>query len=504
MRKLLSFIVLLFVKISPLNAQTDGNLFFTNPTVHEIYITCHQTNYWDSLLASYTGDYYIKGDVEIDGTLMLNCGVKLKGNSSYNNPSNKKSFKLDFNEYVSGQKYDGLKKINLNNGFKDPTFLREKLMLDFLRENNAYAPRSHFANVYLNGTLWGFYTTLEEIDKTFLDYNFNDKKGNLFKGDPTGDLKWINASQASYEPKYELKTNETTNNWADLIAFINTLNNTSSSTLDQNLDTLFDYENYTLSWASHILFSNLDSYQGSGHNYYVYFDSTALKFRFITWDVNEAFGVFTQGMNVAQLEQLSYAYSPNPSGNRPLTDKLLLNTTITNLYIQRLCDLLQYNFSNIGLDAKIDSIANVIRPHVYADPNKFFTNQNFEDNLTSNITVGSGPGTFTYPGLKSFITNRRNSLAQQLAAFCTVSIDENITDKLKIYPNPTYDFIHFEGANNEQTFTITNILGEIIIDERLNNGNNSLNLAPLTEGIYFLNVLNKERKLILTEKIIKL
>ncbi|MBK7910819.1 MAG: hypothetical protein IPJ96_10720 [Bacteroidetes bacterium] len=28
-------------------------------------------------------------------------------------------------EFVSGQEYDGIRKFNLNNGFKDPSFLRE-------------------------------------------------------------------------------------------------------------------------------------------------------------------------------------------------------------------------------------------------------------------------------------------------------------------------------------------------------------------------------------------
>lgn len=64
----------------------------------------------------------------------------MKGNSSFNNPSTKKPFKVDLNEYVSGQDYDGIKKFNLNNGFKDPTMLSEKLTLDFFERtscNNA-------------------------------------------------------------------------------------------------------------------------------------------------------------------------------------------------------------------------------------------------------------------------------------------------------------------------------------------------------------------------------
>ena len=49
-------------------------------------------------------------------------------------PGDKKSFKIDFNKFISGQNYDGLKKLNFSNGFKDPTCMREKLFFDVCRQ----------------------------------------------------------------------------------------------------------------------------------------------------------------------------------------------------------------------------------------------------------------------------------------------------------------------------------------------------------------------------------
>src|SRR6478735_2371061 len=108
-------------------AQTEGDVFFGTPSVHTVKFTFPYSNYTDSLTWSYDNDTYIKATVEVDGTTLADCGVKWKGNSSYTAPGNKKSFKIDFNEFVSGQDVDGLKKLNLNNAFKDPSFLREKL-----------------------------------------------------------------------------------------------------------------------------------------------------------------------------------------------------------------------------------------------------------------------------------------------------------------------------------------------------------------------------------------
>lgn len=434
--------------ISPLftRAQNAGDLFFGAATVHEIRLTFHQNQYWDSLTAGYTNDVYIKADVEIDGSMLANSGAKFKGNSSYNNPSNKKSFKLDFNEFIPGQKYNGLKKLNLNNCFKDPTFLREKLMLDFLGHRGVPAPRCTYAELYINNVRWGLYTVVEEIDKTFLKRVFNDDKGNNFKGDPSGDLKWLGPAASNYYPKYELKTNETQNNWNDLILFINKLNMTSTAVLPDTLANYFNLEEYYTTWASHILFSNLDSYLGSGHNFYLYHDSLSNKFRFITWDVNEAFGNFNMGMNVSQIESLSIFFTPNPAGNRPLHERLLQNNSVKQRMADELCAMVNFDFSIWTLEHKIDSLVTVIRPYVYADNLKFFSNQNFEDNIDQTITVSGVPGGNTLPGIKSFLINRRNSVATQLATWsCTVGVEDTNPTELTAFPNPGNGMLQIHG-----------------------------------------------------------
>ena len=117
--------------LGTLHAQTAGDAFFSDGIVHEIRFNFTQPGYWDSLKQNYTLDVYMRCNLEVDGVQYPNSGVKFKGNSSYNNPSNKKPFRIDFSEYVDNQEVNGLKKLILNNAFKDPSFLREKLMLDF-------------------------------------------------------------------------------------------------------------------------------------------------------------------------------------------------------------------------------------------------------------------------------------------------------------------------------------------------------------------------------------
>jgi spore coat protein CotH len=61
---------------------------------------------------------------------LYNTGFRLRGNSS--RYSAKKSFKVSFNTYDPGRKYEGVEKINLNGSHNDPSMVREKLFLPLL------------------------------------------------------------------------------------------------------------------------------------------------------------------------------------------------------------------------------------------------------------------------------------------------------------------------------------------------------------------------------------
>src|SRR5690606_4004254 len=107
--------------------------------------------------------------------------------------------------------------------------------------------------------------------------------------------------------------------------------------------------------------------------------------------------------------------------------------------------------------------------------------------------------------LKSFITNRRNSLAQQLSSFCTVDIiEENLSANPDIYPNPSVNQISFNNISKQEFYFITDITGKICQEGNLQNGKNEINLSTLPKGIYFFNVKNGNIGVTKTEKLIKL
>lgn len=429
------------------------------------------------------------GKVMINGQTVDSVGIQFKGNSSYNNPSKKKSWKIDFNEFDSTKRYNGLKAINLNNGFKDPTMMREKIMNDFMNRNGLPAPRCTYGNVYVNDTLWGFYTVVEQVNNTFLKRWFPENDGNLFKGDPQGSLQWVGSTPSSYYTKYELKTNTTVNDWTDLVHLLDKINNTPTGNFYDSLETVLHTSLAIRAWAANILFVNLDSYEGSGHNYYIYHDLLYNKFGWITWDVNEAFGNFNQGMNISQIENLSIFYIPTPSTNRPLTNKMLANTTYKNSYIWEVCNFVANDFDTTVLNLMIDSLANVIRPYIYADFRKFYTNQQFETNINADIT-----GSFNIPGLKSFLVNRRSSVLSELTANgCYMNVNESSVFGLQftVNPNPNKGEFTVYGLRFPVQIQVYNSLGQIIHQQTVNSKQETVNLNQ-TSGIYFYRILSKD------------
>lgn len=267
----------------------------------------------------------------MDGIAYCDVGVKYKGNSFYNINSDKKSFKISFDKFVIGQKPDGLKKFNLSNGFKDATFLSEKFMLDFLNSEGLHAPRCVYANLIINNQHYGLYMVVEGVDDApFLLRVFGNKAGNLFKGDPDGKLIWKGSNPQAYYMDYELHTNEDENDWSDLINLIDILSNTSASSLGSALSDVLNIENYLRHRAANLLFVNLDSYDGSGHNYYIYNNQGRIEW--MAWDVNETFGNFNMGMPISVLECLSVFYLPSPPSSRPLPYRLFTQLNVFSSY----------------------------------------------------------------------------------------------------------------------------------------------------------------------------
>lgn len=469
-----------------LNAQIDGDNIFAEDQIIIVDLVFEDSNFWELLQANYQTGNYLEADLTITdntGTTIINqVGVRLKGNSSYSHPGNKKSFKIDFNEYVSGQNYDGLKKLNFNNGFKDPTLMREKIFFDLCQDAGVPAPRANFASIYFNGELWGFYTVVEQIDDQFLDWRILDDDGNLFKAGDNfqgnsgeANLVYYGDSQTAYEDRYELKTNETENDWTDLIQFIDFINNASTSEFESELGNYIELQEYLRSAAINNLFSNLDTYTLSARNYYVYHNQTTNKWEWIKWDANECFGSYSGGPGGPNMTTLPLNFTVN---NRPLLQNIFSSSVLYNQYLQEVCYVSNNLFNPTELDFIIDNFKSLIQDAVFSDPNKMYSNADFINNIENNIGGGGG---LIY-GLKSFVQEKASFISGEID--CNLGSEQSLEIDFKIYPNPASKELFIQSSQLVKSLIVHDFYGKKIFEIQINSNSKQLDISKLKTGIY--------------------
>ena len=299
MKNIFFTMFLLLLSLVQLQSQSGNN--FYNPTIiHEINMTFEDSGFWDSLLVNY-GDsssfsgsdikWVLANTITIDGTTLDSVGVRFRGKSSFRHASKfKKPFKIDMNEYVKGQDYDGMKKFNLHNGSCDPGQLRDFMAYNIMRTAGVKAPRVTHARVSINGQYWGLYSIIEQIDKTFVKNNFSNGSGNLYKNNAWSQLEWLGTELALYKEDIELKTNEAADDWSDYLELVDVLNNSPDSTFAEEIQKVLDVENYLRVLAVDIALNNWDSYVENRRNWYIYHNPETDLFEWIPWDYNLSMG----------------------------------------------------------------------------------------------------------------------------------------------------------------------------------------------------------------------
>lgn len=393
---------------------------FTEDAVHEIYLTFAEANWLEQLQQNFLDPEqpYMSAKFYWDGLLIDSIGVRFKGNSSYwGYPGTKKPLKLDFNEFVPGQEISGLDKLNLNNCFADPSFVREKCAYELCEDLGMATVRTNYAAVYINNIYWGLYLLVEQFDDEFIESRFGaEEDGNLWKGDPHGSLEYYGPDQVSYYNSYELKTNEDLNDWSDLVEMVDVLKNTALVDLPDTLHNVMDINSALAMMAVDVFTVNLDSYVGRSANYYMYHRDLDSRFVFAKWDMNMSFGVYASwGYNITQLQQLPPDWTnPNPNQPRPLVDVLLQIPEYRSVYLGHMRKLRAGAGNPDRLVARMEELRQMIRPYAALDTNMMYTLDDFDRIMTENVQPVSG---ILIPALEVFVRNRDAYLETQLDAW---------------------------------------------------------------------------------------
>lgn len=191
---LLSLLIsLLFMNGQALGLQSSPRLMgyeaklFDTSQVHTIDIVMDD---WDSFIDICENEEYASCAVVIDNEAYKNVGIRAKGNTSLSTVSrlnsDRYSFKIEFDHYDNGKTYHGLDKLSLNNVIQDNTYMKDYLTYQMMAAFGASAPLCSYVYITVNGEDWGLYLAVEGVEDSFLQRNYGQDHGELYKPDSSG------------------------------------------------------------------------------------------------------------------------------------------------------------------------------------------------------------------------------------------------------------------------------------------------------------------------------
>ncbi|WP_020620854.1 CotH kinase family protein [Paenibacillus daejeonensis] len=363
---------------------------FTGDRIIDVNVTIADED-WESILASPLEKDYKSVTVEVDGHVLDNVGFSTKGNSTLRavasmDDSDRYSFRLKFDKFDKSQTLLGLDKMVLNNNYSDPSYLREYLHYEALRLLGMDAPQTVFANLYINGELFGFYTGVESVDDSYLLRNYGEdyKEGVLYEAEQGTTL--LYEEDGAYETLTEDLGSDPDK--ALLRQFIETLNSMPDGE-QGDIESVLHVDSALQYIAANMVLGNYDSYNGSmGHNFMLYSDADGL-FSVVPWDFNMSFNGFMGGGGRAGggTSQTSVTAVTVPvdepvlgidMARVPLINNLLQVPEYKTKYLSYVSELVSYL---AGIEDRVAELADLIRPSVTADPTAFYTVEQFESNL---------------------------------------------------------------------------------------------------------------------------
>lgn len=400
----------------------DSNTLFDDTEVHEFRIHFYTEHWKDSLEYYYSisdTDLYLPAQLIYGNNKIIldSVGVRFKGFSSFHGaPFPKKPYKIDFNVFKDHKFFD-IDKLNFSNGYKDPSFLREKIAYDIIRDYIP-APRAAFAYLYLkwkdaddisdDSSCIGLYTMVEQVEGGFLRRNFGANYGNLFKAEMSN-MRYWGEDKSVYKGRiYSLKTNEITDDWSDLFKMLKVLNTTPDSLFESRIYTYLHIDRCIVYLAFNMVLSNFDSYICSGRNFYLYHNPFNELFSIIPWDLNMAFGTYKRNGWDPIIQDID---STANLGLKILHKRVLANRDLKGKYLDIIEKLIKGPCSYASISHRTEELLGRIDRYVKNDRYKLYSYDEFKTNIESDIM----DSTDVIPGLISFTKLRTENIKKQLS-----------------------------------------------------------------------------------------
>ncbi|WP_303834452.1 carbohydrate-binding domain-containing protein [Ruminococcus flavefaciens] len=384
--------------------------FFDLKQIHKIEVKMPDNDWSTFMGAPAQNEEWYPCDLVIDGEEIKNVGIRTKGNSSRMMVSNGKySFRFKLDKYEKLNNYHGLTEFCVNNFYSDASCMRDLICYDAMYTIDGVAPKSSYTDMYVNGKLYSFYFALEQPGTTLAERYAIDDDSNLYKatersnqaggggmwGGFGGGDSYSTFTEKMPVSNLDLKfgNDEQLTHLEELKTAINKMTTSNYKFIED----IMDVPSFLKGFAVNSVMCNYDSYNGSlAHNYYLIY--TGGKHYFVGWDYNLCLGIFMDGASSVNSDINTSLYNATVD-NRPFA-KLLQIPEYYDMYAGYVKEIMNY-YKNP--EQYVSNYAQMIRPHVEADPRFAFSVDQFVTSTTKSangLQVGGngGNGGFNWNG----------------------------------------------------------------------------------------------------------
>jgi len=287
----------------------------------------------------------------------------------------KPALRIDFDRYVDGQRFLGLKSLMLDNLWQDATLVRESVTMALFTKLGQPAPREAFTRLFINDVYQGVYTSVEAIDSDFLSRAFGDAGGYVFEYQWQSPFagEFLGQSLQPYKVRFKPESHaleDDTSLYSPLHDLFLEVNQPESATWRESVERYLDIPGFLTHVAVETFVSELDGLLGfwTMNNFYVYRPTGSTRHYFLPWDRDRSFQTIESSVMLRADENV-------------LLRRLLEHPDLRAFYLQALETCAGVASQNGWLEQEIVARADLIRAAAYADSRKSHSNEEFEGEI---------------------------------------------------------------------------------------------------------------------------
>lgn len=305
--------------------EGSGDLF--DDGAHTIEISYDEAEYAE-VIDDYQEDgekNFLKADITIDGVLIEDVGLRLKGNSTLSSlrqdddgggmgegmpemsdgmeeqgggggmgmtqlsedSPEELPWLISFDEYQEGRAFQGRTEITLRPAASgSDTALNEALALELTALSGQTTQKYTYTTVSVNGGEESARLVVDTPDEQWAD---SVGEGVLYKARAGGSLDYVGEDPTDYEESFNQINGEGSYDLQPVIELARFLDEADDEEFARDIDEYVDVESFATYLATQALLSNSDAMGGAGNNYYLWYDKSAEQFTVLSWDLNLSF-----------------------------------------------------------------------------------------------------------------------------------------------------------------------------------------------------------------------